>query len=156
MSSPLTVSSIIEAAVDQIANLIYLRATDAEANVAIDDIDLAADNVAIYNNRPSTTGTAGELSGLVQVEWPVEIHVLGLAELDDDDEDADVIADPLYSIAEELFDRITNTSGQNQSELTFPDGYSIDLGTPVKLYDKILTGVTLTFSIFYSRGIKCY
>jgi len=153
MASPLTVSGIIEDAVGEIPNLLFLRATDAEANVAIDDIDLSADNVAIYNNRPETSGVAGELSGLVQVEWPVEIHVIGLAELDDNDQDSDIIADPLYTIAEELFDRISNNQG---SELTFPEGYSIDLGTPVKLYDKILTGVTLGFSIYYSRGIKCF
>ena len=156
MSSPLIISGIIEDAVDQITNLIFLRATDAEANVAIDDIDLSSDNVAIYNNRPETSASMGDQSGLAQVEWPIQIHVIGLAELDDNDQDADIIADPLYTIAEELFDRITNTSGQDQSVLTFPGDYTIDLGTPVKLYDKILTGVTLGFSVYYSRGIKCY
>ena len=154
MSSPLIISGIIEDAVNQIPDLLFLRATDAEANVAIDDIDLSADNIAIYNNRPESSGSAGDLSGLVQVEWPIEIHVIGLAELDDNDQDADIIADPLYTIAEELFDRIVNTTGQ--SVLTFPSSYSIDLGQPVKLYDKILTGVTLGFSVYYSRGIKCF
>ncbi len=151
--TPLQVSQLIEAAVGQIANLIFLRATDAEANVEVDDIDLSVDNVAIYNNRPDITAATSDESGQVEVEHPIEILVVGLAEFDDNDVDADVISDPLYSIAEELFDRV---SGGQGSVLTFSDGYAIDLGSAVKLYDKVLTGVTLSFSIYYSRAIKCY
>ena len=158
MSSPLLISGLIEDPVNQIADLLILRATDAEANVSVDDIDLSTANIAIYNNRPETSAVAGDISGLAEVEWPIQIHVIGLAELDDNDADSDVIADPLYTIAEQLFDRITNTAGltPQQSLLTFADNYTIDLGQPVKLYDKILTGVTLGFSVYYSRGIKCY
>jgi len=154
MSTPLSISNLIEDAVNQIPDLAFLRATDAEANIQVDDIDLGAANIAIYNNRPTTTGTSGDLSGLVQVEWPVEIHILGLADFDDDDLDADIIADPLYSIAEELYDRLVGDP--LASLLTFSDSYTINLGDPVKLYDKTLTGVTLSFELYYSRGILCY
>lgn len=154
MSSPLVISSLIETAVGNMPNLLFLRATDEEANIVLDDIDLSANNVAIYNNRPDTVGTAGDLSGNVEVEWPIEIQVIGLADFDDNDADADTIADPLYTIAEELFDRISQAVGQ--SGVTFPTGYEIGLGESVKLYDKTLTGVMLSFSLFYSRGIKCF
>lgn len=152
MSSPLEISALIEAAVGTIPNLIFMRATDANANIEVDEVDLSADNIAIYNNRPTTSGTSGDLSGLVQIEWPVEIVVVGLGNYDDNDIDSDIIADPLYTIAEQLYDSITNNQG---SLLTFSNDYTIDLGEPVKLYDKTLTGVLLGFSIYYSRGIKC-
>lgn len=152
MSSPLQISTLIEDAVSQIPDLLFLRATDANANIEVDSIDLSVENVAIYNNRPTTNGLSGDISGLVEVEWPVEIVIVGLGNYDDNDVDSDIIADPLYTIAEQLYDIITNSQG---SLLTFSESYSIDLGEPVKLYDKTLTGVELGFSIYYSRGIKC-
>ena len=154
MSSPLVISNLIKAEVEKIDNLIFLRATDQEANIVLDDIDLSVNNVAIYNNRPDTVGTTSEVSGNVEIEWPVEIIIAGLADFDDNDVDSDIVADPLYTIAEELFDRISQAAGQ--SFTTFPDGYEIGLGEPVKLYDKTLTGVVLSFSLIYTRGIKCF
>jgi len=153
MSSPLVISGIIEAAVAEIPNLLYLRATASEANVQVDDIDLSANSIAIYNNRPDTSTAMGELSGLAETTWPVEIQVLALADFDDNTDDYDTLVDPLYKIAEELFDRITGSQG---SELVFPDSYSINMGEQVKLYDKTLSGVMLSFDVFYSRGIKCF
>ena len=154
MSTPLAISTLIESAVNNIDDLVFMRATDAEANVMLDDIDLASSSVAIYNNRPETIGTVQDTSGVMETEWPIEIVVVGLADFDDNDQDSDIISDPLYTIAQELYDRIT--SDTNQSKLTPAGAQAIDLGEPVKLYDKTLTGVKLSFSVFYSRGIKCY
>jgi len=153
MSSPVTISALIEAAVLQIPNLLFLRASAAEANIQLDDIDLAVDSVAIYNNRPDTTAAMGDLSGQVETTWPVEIQILALADFDDNTDDYDTLVDPLYVIATELFDRITEDQG---SDLTFADSYGISMGATAKLYDKTLSGVMLSFDIYYSRGIKCY
>lgn len=153
MSSPLAVSNLIESAVAQLDDTLFLRATDAEANVSIDNIDMSEDDVAIYNNKSTSSSALSELSGNIETEWPIEIHFLSLADFDDNDVDADTLSDPLYVKAEKLFDFITQRA--ELSQITLTDGYEIDMGNPVKLYDKTLTGVTLSFTMMYSRAIRC-
>ena len=61
--------------IDQIAcslDCLYLRATDDDANVKLEDIDLQGLPIVIYNNLPIVAGSLGNNH---QEVTPLEIYV---------------------------------------------------------------------------------
>jgi len=136
------VNSIIRDAVYSIPDTYYLRATDQEANIEMDDIDLIDITVCIYNNLPTINNV---VSNGVVAEYPVEIKILQLADYDDNDVDGDVIREACMDIAYEL--QYTITSDNRTSQAADVDNFIVDMLDQVKLYDKILTGVELRFNL---------
>ena len=141
------INQIIEEAVNSIPDTYYLRATDQEANIEIDEIDLHGLSICIYNNLPSITH---EVTNSIIREWPVEIKILQLADYDDNDVDGDVIRDACLRIADQLHDIIV--SDLRTSQAADIENYIIDMLDQVKLYDQILTGVNLRFMVPLTRN----
>ena len=140
------VNDIIRDAVNGLQDTYYLRATDNEANISIDWIDLSGITLCIYNNLPTINHSV--TSGIIR-EWNVEIKVLQLADMDDDDEDGDIIRESCLNTADQIYDAIMRDSRISISGEQ-PD-YTIDMMDNVKLYDKIMTGVELSFTLELPR-----
>ncbi len=153
MISPSALNSLIRSAVlANVPDSTYLRATDQEANISADGLDLADQVFVLYNNRPIVEGTLGQNSGLVQEAIPVEISFLCLADFDDNDEDGDQIMDLLHGHAQVIFDRLS----LNEVLAEYVESYTIEWGdTTTKIYDKVMTGVKLSFDILTQRGVSC-
>ena len=142
------ISPIIENIVNTIPNGVYLRATDQEANIAIDDIDLDGKILVLYNNLPTITGNKQQ-SGFDLQNWPVEIKILKLADMDDNDVDGDLLRDDCLKIAEYIVDKFPQDPAQSF------DDYEIEFAENYKIYDKIMTGCMLNFDYPQSRQIYC-
>jgi hypothetical protein len=132
-------STTISAIVAAIPNAVYLRATDRDANVSIDNIDLAGKTVVIFNNLPEVRHAVSR-SGFIVQTYPVELRVLQLAKLDDTTVDSDTIRDNCAAVANTLFDQIS-------VDQSLPDTfeYSIVFLGEMKVYDKTMTGCRLSF-----------
>jgi len=141
------VNSIIQDAVNSIQDTYYLRATDQEANISIDEIDLYGLTACIYNNLPTITHS---VTNSIVREWPVEIKILQLADFDDDDNDGDIIRDACMQIADILHDKIVGDLRASQAADI--NNYIIDMLDQVKLYDQTLTGVNLRFELPINRN----
>ena len=144
------VSDIIEDAAANIPNSQYLRATDEDANTSVADISIAGSTFIIFNNLPtiSTSVLGQQLS-----TYPVEIQLLELAEMDDNTVDGDEIRSRLIVVAQRLFNWISIDSRLSLSEVT--EDYEMELNGNVKLYDTVMTGVTLSFDMYIDNFNVC-
>lgn len=142
------VSDIISDAVATVADSVYLRATDLDANTSISEIELEGKNFCLYNNLPTMT-SLGEVS--VTYEIPVEISVLKLADNGDTTLDGDTIRESLIPVAEQIFDRVVRNP--TLSNLVVTDDYSISFEDQVEIYDSIMTGLKLSFNIHIDRTV---
>ena len=148
--SPKQVSAAIAAVVvSDIPNGEYLRATDHNANISADQIDLAEKVLVQYNNRPTISGSIAGLSGVASEVVPVEISFLKLADFDDDSEDTDILIDDLVGYARTMFDKISSLTSGAQSATS----YTIEQDSTIKIYDKTMSGVKLSFDIITPRGL---
>lgn len=147
-----SVSDMIEAAAAFIPNSVYMRATDVQANIGIEEIDLALDDkvLVLYSDLPTVkhTVTAG-----IQRQWPVEIKLLKLDEVDGDTVDGDALRAELIPAADLLFDALLLAPEISQN--TFPTSYELDFLNFVKIYDDVLTGITLKFIMYFDRNKFC-
>lgn len=139
---------ILEPIVATIADGFYLRATAAEANVELDEIDLSGKIVVIYDNLPELSSPIGQ-SGYVEQLWPVEIQILKLAEFDDNDVDGDSLRADCLRIANYIVDRLPRSGG------SYLESYDVSFLEEVKVYDKTMTGCRLTFEYPIARETYC-
>lgn len=142
------VSDIISDAVATVADTVYLRATDLDANTSISEIELEGKNFCLYNNLP-TMKSLGEVS--VTYEIPIEISVLKLADLGDTTLDGDTIRESLIPVAEQIFDRVVRNP--TLSNLVITEDYELSFEDQVEMYDSIMTGLKLSFSINIDRTV---
>jgi len=141
-----TLSTTIETIVAGITGGVFLRATDNDANISVDNIDLEGKTLCIFNNLPVVSNQVSKSGYIVQV-WPVEIRVLQLSNLDDTTAQGDAIRDACAIAADTIWDKIT-------FDQSLPDAFEYELNylNEVKVYDKTLTGVRLTFMFNSSRN----
>jgi len=137
-----TISALIAAQVELIPDAVYYRATDTEANKDIDNIDLGGKTIVLFNNVAT--------SGYVTQDIPISIKVLKLASFDDREVDSDILRDDCKLVAEKLFNKITNSQDINIMPPTLE--YTIEFMNQTKIYDKTVTGCTLSFTISSDRG----
>ena len=76
-----------------------------------------------------------------------------LAEFDDITLDGDDIRERLIPIAKKLFHTVSNDD--RVSLVEFADGYEMELNGNVKLYDTIMTGLTLSFVVYLDNTNQC-
>ena len=139
-------STKIETIVAGITGAVFMRATDNDANISIDNVDLEGKTVCIFNNLPLVSNQVSK-SGHIVEEWPVEIRVLQLSNLDDTTAQGDSIRDACAIAANTIWDKIS-------FDQSLPDAFEYELNylNEVKVYDKTLTGVRLAFVFNSFRG----
>ena len=142
------ISPIIETIVATISNGVYLRATAQEANIEADELDLIDKILIIYNNLPDVTNEIGPGGNVIAV-WPVEIEILKLADFDDNTADGDLIRADCLRIANYILDSFP----ENSVEII--ETYQTDFLDEVKVYDKTMSGVRLTFDYPLRRLDYC-
>lgn len=133
----------LEEIVNSIANTKFLRATENEANIALDRLELEGLFVCIYNNLPEVDNALGEAGQFTVRNWPISVQVAQLADLDDNEAQNDAIRAACIPIADAIFNKWL--TGIPQSAIMSPETYKIQIAEEVKVYDKILTGVRLDF-----------
>ena len=140
-------STLLQTITGGITDAVYLRATDNDANVSIDNIDLNGKTIVLFNNLPEVTYNVTR-SGYMLQQFPVEIRVLRLAAIDDTTVDSDAIRDACSAVCDNIFDKITKHQ-------TMPDAfeYSVTFLGEVNIYDKVMTGARLSF-VFHSDRTK--
>lgn len=136
------VSPILKEVVEEIPDCIYLRASDLEANIDVDSIDMSGKTLVIYNNRPDVENSNGNQGSFVTRQWPVECQILQLADMDDNEVDSDTIRAACIVIADTIFDKMQI---RTLNQVASIDGYDFTFEEEVKVYDKILTGLMLLF-----------
>ncbi len=144
------IGDLIKEAVESIAGTVYIRATDYDANTAIHNIDLKDKILCIYNNLPVVSHSFGVN---ILRNWPVEIKVLQLADVDDNTSDGDIIRAECFPVCDKIFDYIINDPRTNQAEP--PDDYTINPQEKVLIFDSTMTGLQLEFTIKVDRK-ACY
>lgn len=143
------VSDIIESAVAQIPNSKYLRATDIDANIEVSEIELGTDVWCIFTNlAPITVLAGGQVHG-----YECEIKLLKKSDFDDNTAQGEVIRNELIPIATTLRNKIQADSRHSYAE--YDEDYTIDPADQVKIYDSIMTGVMLSFTIYIDNNIVC-
>ena len=155
---PSTISQLIKDTMDSVVpNSQYLRATDEQANIASDQIDLQGLTFVLYNNLAEVgTESSGELSGGVTEIWPIEIRFLILADLSDNTEESDALVDDFYEYARRMYGIITQSDVLKPELLEDESLYQIIRSDDTqKIYDKTMTGVLLTFELRFQTGVRC-
>jgi len=136
----MNVSDTIKNLVENIPGAIYLRATDFEANISLDDIDLEGKTVYIYNNLPIINY---DIETAIIPQWPIVIRLMQLSDLDGNTLDKDVIRESLVKPAQAFLEALLNDPISSQA--TLPTSATITfLGDN---YDKHVTGVELGFDL---------
>jgi len=133
-------------------DLIFLRATDPEANIEVDQIDLSLGKaIVLFNTLPAVQVVASPLSGYTYREMPINIQVLKIDELDSTTYAGDTLRQECGEIAEKLYDLISRDDAIDLDPAVPLDGYDSNYSDQVRIYDKILTGVELTFTLPMTR-----
>lgn len=145
------VSPIIKRATDIIPNSVYMRATDYNANVDIENVNVEDKVLVIYNNLPTVKNRLSD--GGAYREYPVEVRILKLAQADDDDVDGDVIRAELLPYGDLVFDYCQQA--QEVSSVKFADVYDLDFLDSVRIYDEVMTGLILKFTMYFDRKYFC-
>jgi len=143
------ISNGIKNIVAGIANAVYMRATDSDANTDVDHVDISGKVLCIYNNLPNVSHIV-PASGSIGRSWPVEIRVVKLAQQDDNTTDGDTIRDECMAVADNIFDMIIPQFDEQQPAVM---EYSLNFLGEVKIYDKTLTGVRLLFTLQFDRDV---
>jgi len=133
--------------IDQIAcslDCLYLRATDDDANVKLEDIDLQGLPIVIYNNLPIVAGSLGNNH---QEVTPLEISVYKKAYFDDETIDSDVLINECRVIARKIVLALLPFMAVE------PEDYEIDTLNRLAQFDVILTGVQI--NIDFTENISC-
>ena len=135
----MSMNQIIQDAVALIPNSEYMRASDYEANIEVDNVELKGKTLAVYNNLPTLNYPVGVV---VEKQWPVSVKLLQLVDTDANTVDEDIIREALVPVAEKLFRDITANASASKS--LPPSSYTIRfLGV---VYDGVMTGVELAFT----------
>ena len=138
----LVLTSLIEEIVTKLPNAVFMRATDNDANIDLDNIDLSGQTIFIFNNLPELS-ILPQQGGMLQEQWPVEIDVLRLAQLDDNTSDGDQIRDGCLQVSKQFINKWIKEETNN----TPVEDFTFEFAETVKIYDKILTGGRLVFTV---------
>lgn len=141
-----TISTILKGTIQKLPNASYLRATDDDANVEIEKIDIKGKTIFIYRNLPTVTNSI-QAGGLVQSNYPTEIDVLQLADLDDNTKNGDDIRASCKAMADRLMDRLKIRT----DSVTPIPSYQIVFSESVQVKDALLTGCILRFNWIFDR-----
>jgi hypothetical protein len=125
---------------------LFLRATDLDANIELEKIDIGIRTLFIYNNLPNVNNPIQE-GGLVQRIVPVAIGIVRLADFDDNTRDGDVLREDCQIMADRLMDQLKI---RNDSITPIPD-YQTNFTDAEKIHDVILTGLILRFNWTFDR-----
>jgi len=129
----------IETVINNMTNVIYLRASESEANMAVDKMYIGSKCLAIHIDR-STITTNHSTGGYIYKVVPTQIlFVFKNAALDDKQTAVDVLVNNAEIIADAFYDKII------QSNIV-PDmvplpGFTAARLEAVKRFDAILSGV---------------
>ena len=140
------ISEILKTAVQKLPNALFLRATDLDANIELEKIDIGIRTLFIYNNLPNVNNPIQE-GGLVQRIVPTSIGVVRLADFDDNTRDGDVLREDCQIMADRLMDQLKN---RTDSITPIPD-YQTNFTDAEKIHDVILTGLILRFEWTFDR-----
>ena len=140
------ISTILKETIRKLPNASYLRATDDDANVEIEKIDIKGKTIFIYRNLPTVTNPI-QAGGLVQSNYPTEIDVLQLADLDDNTKDGDDIRASCKTMADRLMDHLKIRT----DSVTPIPSYQIVFTESVQVKDSLLTGCVLRFNWIFDR-----
>lgn len=144
------VTQRIQAIVKKLPEAVFLRATDNDANILMDDIDLANSTIVNFNNLPDIDIQIGA-SGVQSEEWPVEIDFLRLGDIDDNTEDGDAIR----KICKQCASDFIGMWIASETENTPSDNYKFAFSERVKIYDNIMTGGRLSFTMYIDNPNGC-
>ena len=139
-------STILKETIQKLPNAKYLRATDDDANVEIENIDIKGKTIFIYRNLPTVTNPI-QAGGHVQSHYPTEIDVLQLADIDDNTKNGDDIRASCKSMADRLMDHIKI----RPDSVTPISSYQIVFSESVQVKDTLLTGCVLRFTWIFDR-----
>jgi len=134
----------------KLVNAIYMRNSEIESNIDLDQIDMEGKTIVIYYNLPIVENSTNSFSNSVVRHWPVEILVAELSELDDDGDDGDSIRERCLTISDQIYDYIKSNSIVSLVESI--ESYEIEFERSVKIYDKTITGCRLTMDIPIDRN----
>jgi len=128
---------------------VFLRATDIEANIEVDQVDLQAGTgiIFILNNLPTVSHLISA-SGSAKSTWPCELQVLKLADLDHKEDESDVIRSACQDAIYQVLARV-----DPEIFAVYPTAYSINFLGQTKIYDKILTGALVQVDLKYDVPI---
>ena len=142
------VSTYLKSVIESMGH-VFMRATDLEANTEVDSIDLSTGTgiIFILNNLPEVSHIISA-SGSGKSTWPCEMQVLKLADLDHKEEQSDdirsICQDAIYQVIARFDPEIY---------AAYPTPYSINFLGQTKIYDKILTGCSLSMELLYDIPI---
>ena len=140
------ISTILRETIQKLPNASYLRATDDDANIEIEKIDIKGKTIFIYRNLPTVTNPI-QAGGLVQANYPTEIDVLQLADLDDNTKNGDDIRASCKDMADRLMDHLKIRT----DSVTPIPSYQIVFSESVQVKDSLLTGCVLRFNWIFDR-----
>lgn len=135
---------------DHIDNAIYMRNSEMEANVDLDQVDLLGKTIILYYNLPTVDNVAGTISNYVHRKWPVEILIAKLSELDDNGDDGDTLRAECLAIADHIYDLLSKDA--IVSLVNSIEDYKVVFEGSVKIYDKTMTGCRLTCEVPIERS----
>lgn len=140
------ISEILKTTVQKLPNALFLRATDLDANIELEKIDIGIRTLFIYNNLPNVNNPIQE-GGLVQEIVPISIGIVRLADFDDNTRDGDELREDCKIMAHRLMDQLKN---RTDSVTPIPD-YQTNFTDAEKIHDVILTGLILRFNWTFDR-----
>lgn len=126
---------------------LFLRATDIEANIEVDNVDVSNNIVVILNNLPEV-GHEISISGAARSQWPVELQFLKLAQLDHKEDESDTLRSDCQDAAYRIIAKL-----DPEIFAEYPTTYTINFLTQTKIYDKILTGCVVNVDLLYEVPI---
>jgi hypothetical protein len=142
------ISEILKTTVQKLPNALFIRATDDDANIELDNISISGRTVFLYHNLPRV-GNEFQKGGLSNENYPTEIDVLQLADFDDNTRDSDAIREECKVMSDRLMDQL-----KVRTDSVRPiAGYEQDYSGSVKVHDVILTGLRLRFNWPFDREV---
>ena len=142
------VSNYLKAVIESMGHT-FMRATDIEANIEVDQVDLSAGTgiIFILNNLPTVSHVISR-SGSGKSTWPCELQVVKLADLDHKENESDTIRSACQDAIYQVIPRF-----DPEIYAAYPTPYSINFLGQTKIYDKILTGCLLSMELLYDIPI---
>lgn len=143
------ISPIIKSIVkNYIPDGLYMRNSEIDANIDLDQIDMEGKFIVIYYNLPTVAHSITYSTSVVR-HWPVEILIAKLANVDNDGEDGDEIRSECLGIADLILDHISKNAIVSQVESI--EDYDIQFENSVNVFDKTLTGCRMTCTVPIDR-----
>lgn len=148
MGSIITLQNEIQAIIEGMDNIQYLRAKESEANIALNDLQVS-DCLAIHFDRTTVAAGIHNQNHIIKI-IPTEIlFVYKNTELDDKQTDIDILIDQAEDKADEFFDRLIQSAVIN--DLGEFEDYELNRLEADKRFDAILSGVLFTWDTPVSR-----